>query len=88
MRILAAPRFDQSYVELVAQDTILKKKIEHTLAQFLENPRHPSLRVHKLQGNLSTIWSMSVTMRIRIIFTYIPNGVMLIDIGTHKVYKR
>ena len=36
--------------------------------------RHPSLRVHALSGNLSGLWSASVTDNIRIEFVRLPGG--------------
>lgn len=67
----------------------LSKRIEKQLALFVINPQHPSLRVHKLSGELKNIWSISISKGIRM--TYLQNGdeVYLFDIGTHdEVYKK
>ena len=57
---------------------------------FLENnPHHPSLRLHKLQGELSEFYSISIDMEYRIIidFIIIDDVIYLIDIGSHdEVY--
>jgi mRNA-degrading endonuclease YafQ of YafQ-DinJ toxin-antitoxin module len=59
--------------------------------QLLElNPFHPSLRLHKLQGKLDGLYSVSIDMQYRIsIEFYIENNrIVPIDIGTHdKIYK-
>jgi len=53
-----------------------------------ENPKHPSLRLHKLEGKMIENWSFSVEDDIRMIFTYVDDGVLFVDIGSHKkVYK-
>lgn len=57
---------------------ILKKKLE----LMLENPRHPSLRTKKIQGQ-DNIFEASVTMDIRITWQYTGDGILLRNIGEH-----
>jgi len=58
--------------------------------ELLENdPYHPSLRLHKLQGKLNTYHSVSITMKYRVVIDFIiqNNEIIPIDIGTHdEVY--
>ena len=54
------------------------------------NPYHPSLRLHKLKGNLKEYYSVSITMQYRVVIDFIieENKIILLDIGTHnEVYK-
>ena len=61
---------------------IAKEKI------FKENPLHPSLRLHPLQGKLKGLWSLSISGAYRIIFERQKNGdVLFISIGKHDLYK-
>ena len=54
---------------------------------FRKNPFYPSLRLHKLKGKLSGLWSISIDMKYRIIFKSLENGVILfVSIGLHAVY--
>lgn len=47
-----------------------------------------SLRLHKLQGKMVTDWSITIEQDLRLIFTYVKDGVLLIDIGKHEdVYR-
>ncbi len=39
-----------------------------------ENERHPSLRVHALQGSLEGIWSASASQALRITFQRVEGG--------------
>ncbi|WXT99505.1 MAG: hypothetical protein Ctma_0204 [Catillopecten margaritatus gill symbiont] len=50
------------------------------------NPRHPSLRLHKLQGRLGDYYSISINMSYRIVINFIikNNQIISIDIGTHN----
>ncbi len=55
---------------------------------FKENPLHPSLRLHMLQGKLAGLWSISITGSYRIIFERQPNGdILFISIGKHDIYR-
>ena len=65
------------------------KKYEKTIYLLESNPYHPSLRLHKLKGNLNEFYSMSIDMNYRIIidFVIIEDKIFLIDIGEHdEVY--
>lgn len=64
-------------------DLSIKKEII-----FKDNPLHPSLRLHGLQGKLKGLWSLSITGSYRIIFERQPNGdILFISIGKHNIYK-
>ena len=55
---------------------------------FRDNPLHPSLRLHALQGNLKGLWSISITGGYRIIFERQTNGeILFISIGKHDIYR-
>jgi len=54
---------------------------------MLRNPNHNSLRLHKINAKGEQAWSISVDMKIRILFVYEKDGIVLVDIGTHdEVY--
>lgn len=55
---------------------------------FRDNPLHPSLRLHALQGKLKGLWSISITGSYRIIFERQLNGdILFISIGKHDIYR-
>jgi addiction module RelE/StbE family toxin len=55
---------------------------------FRDNPLHPSLRLHRLQGKLEGLWSISVSFDIRIIFKRMENGdIVFLAIGRHAIYR-
>lgn len=55
---------------------------------FKDNPLHPSLRLHSLQGKLKGLWSISITGGYRIIFERQSNGdILFISIGKHDIYR-
>ena len=63
----------------------LRKRYFKILDILQINPHHPSLRLHKLQGNLKEYFSISLDMEYRIIldFIIIDEQIILIDIGSH-----
>lgn len=53
------------------------------------NPRQPSLRLHNLEGALSGLSSVSITISYRIVLELLiqDRDIILIDIGSHdQVY--
>lgn len=88
MNIYFSQEFIKNYRKITKKNTLLKEKIKITLSIFKENPRHPSLRLHRLKGKMVEDWSISIKSDLRIVFTYVSNGILLVDIGNHKeVYK-
>lgn len=62
---------------------------EKTLKLLELNPYHPSLRLHKLRGKLSELYSVSINIsyRISIIFLIKDDKIIPVDIGSHdEVY--
>jgi proteic killer suppression protein len=77
-----AKKFLNKHPELLGQ-------YEKTLKLLELNPFHPSLRLHKLQGRLSDLHSVSINIAYRIsIFIIIEEDhIIPVDIGTHdEVY--
>lgn len=56
-----------------------------TLELLETNPHHPSLRLHKLSGNLKKFHSVSINTKYRIVIDFIieDDQIMLIDINNH-----
>ena len=60
-----------------------------TIEIMENNPHHPSLRLHKLKGQLHNFHSISINLEYRVIIDFIirDNEIIPIDIGTHdEVY--
>jgi len=77
-----AKKFIKRHPELLSQ-------YEKTLKLLEINPQHPALRLHKLQGRLSELYSVSINISygISIYFLLDKNKIIPIDIGSHdEVY--
>jgi proteic killer suppression protein len=57
MNIGWTPKSLRSFKRLIRKDPNLRPLIEQTLLQLAEDPFYPSLRTHKLKGELANIWS-------------------------------
>lgn len=68
----------------------LSSQYEKTIELLELNPYHPSLRLHKLTGKLSDLYSISIniTYRLSIDFIMQDEKIIPVDIGTHdEIYK-
>jgi len=84
MKIYLSSEFIKNFKKLTRKNPPLKNKIKEKLKLFQENPAHPSLRIHKLVGKKEQSWGISVELDLRIIFIFVKDGVLLIDIGEHE----
>ena len=81
--------FPDSYLKRVRK--FLKKhpdlrgQYQKTLELLEIDPHHPSLRLHRLQGRLSDLSSVSINMSYRILLEMVleENDIILVDIGSH-----
>jgi mRNA-degrading endonuclease YafQ of YafQ-DinJ toxin-antitoxin module len=77
-----AGKFIKKHPDLISQ-------YEKTLKILEINPFHPSLRLHKLQGKLSELYSVSINIsyRMTMIFMIEDDKIIPIDLGSHdEVY--
>lgn len=86
MQIKYSSSFESKYKKLVKKNKSLQKKIAQKIDLLSSNPKHPSLRLHKIESKFDA-WSISVNMNLRILFVYRSYGILLVDIGGHdEVY--
>jgi mRNA-degrading endonuclease YafQ of YafQ-DinJ toxin-antitoxin module len=60
-----------------------------TLELLELDPKHPSLRLHRLQGRLGDLASVSINMKYRIVIEFVIQGeaILLVNVGKHdQVY--
>lgn len=65
------------------------KRYEKILKILCLNPRHPSLRLHKLSGRLVGLYSVSINISYLLIIHFVikKGQIIPIDIGSHdEVY--
>ncbi len=82
MKLIATSRFDREFDRIIKKRRALAQRIDKTLTLFSANPNHPSLRLHKLSGG--EVYSLSVTMDVRILLEWQDDQAFLLRIGTHE----
>jgi len=82
--ILYSSRFAKSYQKIPLS---IKNKAVKLEKVFKSNCFDKRLKTHKLAGKYKNYYSFSVSYSYRIVFEFYKNGVIFIDIGTHKIYK-
>lgn len=88
MHIQFSPELHKSLQQIVSKDQKLAQRIKKQLQLFALNPFHPSLRIHKLTGNMKNLWSLSINMKLRMLYFLEDDNAYFVDIGTHdQVYK-
>jgi addiction module RelE/StbE family toxin len=93
MKISWTPKSIRNFKKLVRKNPELRSLIEATLEILSKDCFNPSLRTHKLAGDLSGIWSCSIDYDYRILFKFVTDpedeseAILLLKMGTHdEVY--
>ena len=79
--------FKRAFKGIIKRRPELKERIEERLKMLADDPFNPALRTHKLKGDLSGYWSMTVDYDCRIVFSFEKNQssgedeILLIDNG-------
>lgn len=88
-RILFEEKVSQRIVDIRNKDRKLYKQIIKQLSIFRVDPTYPSLRLHKLRGNLGICWSISINKSVRLVYKESNDSYVFIDLGTHdEVYRK
>ena len=86
MQVDYSPKFMRQFKKLpkeVQESAVLCEKL------FRENPFHPKLKTHKLQGTMKEYWAFSISFSYRIGFTFISGDLVHFHaVGTHDIYKK
>jgi addiction module RelE/StbE family toxin len=93
MNLVWSAKFTRAVKRVMGRDRKLLSEVEQTLTLLAANPRHPSLRTHKLKGELAGSRSCSAGYDLRILFDFVKDAktgeleILLLGIGTHdEVY--
>ncbi|MBI2957803.1 MAG: hypothetical protein HYY32_03065 [Chloroflexi bacterium] len=85
MEILYTEQFEQAYEKLAG---IEKRGVRKALTLLADNPKHPGLRVKKMEGR-KNIWEARSSKRLRMTFEMAGETIVMRNVGEHdKVLKR
>ncbi len=84
-KLIYLESYNKKAAKFIKKHKDLKTQYEKTLKLLELDPYHPSLRLHKLQGKLEGIYSVSIniTYRITIDFIIEDSEIILLDVGHH-----
>ncbi len=89
MEVVWSSGFKRSFRKITKKNPQLKNQIVKVLRLLADDPFTPSLKSHKLTGNLAGLWSCTVAFNCRIIFNFSDDNnllemvILLVDIGSH-----
>ena len=77
--------YEKRAIKFLKKHNDIYPQYEKTIELLQHNPQHPSLRLHKLQGKMTSFSSVSINMKYRVIidFIIVDEVIILIDIGSH-----
>lgn len=84
MRIIRLDPFKQDYKKLSLN---IQKQADKKIIFLITNPRHPSLRIKRVQGT-KDIWEGRITKNIRFTFQTVKDTYILRRIGKHNEVLR
>jgi mRNA interferase YafQ len=88
MQVLWSNGFTRSFKKITKRNPQLKERIAEVLVLLADDPFNPSLKSHKLTGNLAGLWACSVAYDCRIVFEFSEEEalevfILLVNVGTH-----
>ena len=85
MGILFTEQFEQAYEKLTNAE---KRSVRKALTLLGDNPKHPGLRVKKMEGR-KNIWEARSSKRLRMTFEMVGEIIFMRNVGEHdKVLKK
>lgn len=83
-KIVFTSFFHRAFKKIISANPKLEEVIRQKFEVFQQNPFDPTLRNHKLSGELKAYRSFSITRDIRVIFRFTNEGeALFIDMGRH-----
>ena len=65
----------------------VQDRFEKKLDLFLEDPRHPSLNIHRYHGR-EDIWEAYISLDYRFTFSITKESIIFRNIGPHRIIDR
>ncbi|HTK03865.1 MAG TPA: plasmid stabilization protein [Alphaproteobacteria bacterium] len=86
MEIRTTSHFDKNLSKKLKSNFQLKNKVNKQVGLLQQNLRHPSLKLHKLNGERAQEYSFWIEGNLRITFMIVDHVILFTDIITHDEY--
>lgn len=85
MRLTKTKFYSKKEADFLKKHSHLLDKYEKVIKKLEVNPFEPSLKMHKLKGELKDFHACSITYDYRLVFVLLiqDDEITLLDIGTH-----
>ncbi len=85
-KLIFTGSYEKKAKKFIKKHPEIKSQYKKTLQLLEINPSHPSLRLHKLDGKLSELYSASINISYRITLEIIINDdeIIPVNVGTHN----
>ena len=89
-RLIFTERYKKRARQFLKQHPELVSTYTRTLQLLAANPRHPSLRLHRLSGKLDGVYSVSINLSYRITLEMLitEQEIIPINVGDHDAVYR
>lgn len=77
------PKFDRRLVTFIRSHPDLSERTRVIINRIVDNPFNPSLKTHRLSGQLKECLASNITYEYRVVFLLSEEEVKFIDIGSH-----
>lgn len=84
MRIKTTSPFDRDFTRL---PSVIQRRAARQFRVLLENPRHPSLRIKKMEDPRD-IWEGRITKQYRFTFQIVDDVYLFRRVGTHDILRK
>lgn len=84
-KIIISDAYKKRVIKFLKKHPDIFKRYAKAMSILEVDPFHPSLRLHKLKGNLNEYYSVSINMEYRVVidFLIVDKEIIPIDIGSH-----
>ncbi|MDY0402766.1 type II toxin-antitoxin system RelE/ParE family toxin [Sulfurovum sp.] len=84
-KIIISDAYKKRVTKFLKKHPDMFKRYAKAMSILEVDPFHPSLRLHKLKGNLNEYYSVSINMEYRVVidFLIVDKEIIPIDIGSH-----
>jgi len=86
VKLVSTSHFDRNLSKKIRRNLRLNNKVIKQLSLLKKNPKHPSLKLHKLSGKRTEEFSFWIEGNLRIIFQIYKDTIILTDVLTHDEY--
>ena len=82
--LIFTERFKQNYQNLPLS---LQERFDEKLKLFIQNPRHPSLNLHRYKTE-PNIWEVYITKNYRFTFSITKESIVFRNVGSYVIIDR